>query len=92
MSNHWGSYMLNDALEALDNLSVLKQVGREKTQQIIAKFLRISDENDGNRSEVLVDIGERLHICYSCAKYSDRLEDGLCPECWTTLYGVREPG
>lgn len=49
MSNHWGSYMLNDALEALDNLSVLKQVGWEKTQQIVAKFLRISDENDGNR-------------------------------------------
>lgn len=86
MSNHWGSYMLNEALEALDDLSVLEQVGKEKTLRVVAKFLHISDENDGNRGEVLMNIGERLRICYICAKYSDRLEYGLCPDCSAAFY------
>ena len=81
MSNHWGSHMLNEALVALEDLSVFKQVGPEKTQQIVAKFLYISNWNDGNRGEVLENIGERLRICFDCAQYSDHLKYGLCPKC-----------
>lgn len=81
MSNHVGSHMLNKALKTLDDLTVFKQVGTEKSLQIVAKFLDISDWGDGNRHEVMANIGQRLHICYICAKYSDRLEEGLCPEC-----------
>ena len=73
--------MLNDALQALEKLSVFDEIGTEKTQQVIAEFLRIASSNDGNRGEVLEDIGERLRICYGCAKYNDQLEYGLCPDC-----------
>lgn len=86
MSNHWGSYMLNEALETLEQLSIFEQVGPEKTQQVVAKFLAIASGNDGNRHEVLEQIGERLRICYECAKYSDALENGLCADC-NALYG-----
>ena len=81
MSNHVGSHMLNKALETLDDFSIFKQLGKEKTQQIVAKFLEISRWGDGNPGEVLANIGERLHICYLCEKYRDRLEHGVCPEC-----------
>lgn len=81
MSNHWGSYMLNEALEALEDLSVFNQLGPEKTLQVVARFLCICDGNDGNRGEVLENIGERLRICFDCAKYSDHLKYGLCPGC-----------
>ena len=81
MSNHWGSHMLNEALEVLERRSVFARIGPEETQQVVADFLAISDSNDGNRYEVLDELGKRLRICYGCAKYSDQLEDGLCPDC-----------
>ena len=81
MSNHWGSHMLNEALEALDELSVLSQIGPERTLQVVAKFLYISDGNDGNRYEVLENIGDRLRVCFDCARYSVQLEEGRRPEC-----------
>ena len=65
----------------LERRSVFEQVGPEKTQQVVAEFLRIAGENDGNRHEVLEAIGERLRICYGCANYSDQLQAGLCPDC-----------
>ena len=73
--------MLNEALEALERISIFAQVGPEKTQQIVAAFLDISDANDGNRHEVLDNIGQRLGVCYGCATYSDQLEYGVCPDC-----------
>ena len=55
--------------------------GPEKTRQLIARFPYISDGNDGNRYEVLEKIGERLRICFDCARYSERLNYGRCPDC-----------
>ena len=83
MSNHWGSHMLNEALEVLERRAIFARIGPEETQQVVADFLAISDGNDGNRYEVLDELGKRLRICYECAKYSDQLEYGLCPDCST---------
>ena len=81
MSNHWGSHMLNEALEALERNGVFEQVGREKTRQVVADYLRIGAMNDGNAYEVLENIGERLGICFGCAQYRSDMVDGLCSEC-----------
>ena len=63
MSNHSGSYMLNDVLKELNNEGVFKYLGEQKTQDLTIKFLKIASQYDCNPGEILEDLGSELGIC-----------------------------
>ena len=50
MSNHSGSYMLNEVLQLLEKRGVFASLGREKAQQLVIDILRMSDKYDCTRS------------------------------------------
>lgn len=81
MSNHSGSYMLNSVLMLMEEQSVFKLLGKEKTQILVRDIIELSDHYDCNPGEILEDIGERVGICYYCKKPADEFHDGLCKAC-----------
>ncbi len=81
MSNHSGSYMLNSVLMLMEEQSVFKLLGKEKTQILVRDIIELSDHYDCNPGEILEDIGERVGICYYCKKPADEFHDGLCKSC-----------
>lgn len=81
MSNHMGSYMLNNVLHLLDEKNVFQLLGREKTLELLQGINRIGCEYDCNDGEILETIGEKLTVCYICWEYHDILEEGICHPC-----------
>lgn len=82
MSNHSGSYMLNDIIKMLDDEQVLETIGLQKSQQVIAKLIHIaSREYDCNSGEILEGHTDRLNLCYCCLAITTDLESGLCQSC-----------
>jgi hypothetical protein len=82
MSNHSGSYMLNDIIRMLDDEQVLEMIGLQKTQQIIAKLVQIASRKyDCNAGEILEGHTDRLHLCYCCLTITTDLKSGLCLSC-----------
>lgn len=84
MSNHSGSYLLNNVLRALDDqeYDFFKGIGKDKTLAFITLVIKIGDYEDCNRGEILDEIGEKLGICYGCLNYAEDIEDnGICPKC-----------
>ena len=81
MSNHSGSYMLNEVLELLEKNGVFKFLGEDKTENFISKIIRLSDRHDCNPGEILEGIGERLGFCRCCANKTKDLEHGQCVNC-----------
>ncbi len=82
MSNHSGSYMLNQVLEMLEQKGVLADLGQEKAQELLADTVRISERYDCNSGEILDGIGERVGICYDCLRpATDFDHGGMCRAC-----------
>ena len=78
MSNHDGSYLLNELLRLLEERGVFTQWGPEMTQQLVSDIVRLSPRYDCNPGEILEEIGERLRICHWCLTAPSDL-----------IYGVR---
>ncbi len=85
MSNHGGSYMLNEILQVMEEDKVFERLGSKETASLVQKIIHISLDYDCNRGEILDGIGERLGICSYCAKSSRKLTDGLCQDYRTGL-------
>jgi hypothetical protein len=82
MSNHSGSYMLNDIIQLLNDEQVLNMIGLQKSQQVITKIVNIaSREYDCNRGEILEGHTDYLNLCYCCLSITTDLQSGLCPNC-----------
>ncbi|ADQ40212.1 hypothetical protein Calkr_0677 [Caldicellulosiruptor acetigenus I77R1B] len=83
MSNHSGSYMLNDVLYKLDELGVFKVLGEDKTLEFVQWLCEYTEEEyDTNPGEILDGIGAKLKICYSCLERKEDVNEyGLCKEC-----------
>jgi hypothetical protein len=82
MSNHAGSYMLNEVLRMLEERGVFTQMGPAAAQKLVLDIVKRSrEEYDCNSGEILDQIGARLGICSCCAKASAELVDGTCPKC-----------
>jgi hypothetical protein len=82
MSDHTGSYMLNEILELMDQTQIFNLLGQEKTQTFIRDMLKISCRNyDCNAGEILDGLTDRFEICYCCRKSTRDLNQGLCSEC-----------
>ena len=81
MSNHDGSYLLNEVLRLLEERGLFTQLGPETTQQLVRDIVRLSSRYDCNRGEILEEIGERLGICYLCLSANSDLIHGECGSC-----------
>ncbi len=81
MSNHDGSYMLNEVLVLLDKYSVFDWLGKEKAKQFVDDVIYISRGHDCNMGEVLEGIGEKFDLCYECCRPTTEFVDGICREC-----------
>lgn len=82
MSDHTGSYMLNDILKLMDDEQVFNLLGKEETQKFIRKMLQISCRSyDCNAGEILDGLTDRFELCYSCQAATGDLSDGLCRAC-----------
>ncbi len=81
MSNHSGSYLINNVLIRLDDYEVFTLLGKEKTLQLLSEIRKIGRDYDCNDGEILDEIGEKLNICYQCWKYGDSLDFGVCVKC-----------
>ncbi len=82
MSNHSGSYMLNNVLEMLEKQSVFEYLGKEKTRSLVHDIVNMSYQYDCNPGEILEDIGERVGICYYCLGSAEEFHDGICKKCY----------
>lgn len=82
MSNHNGSYMLNRILFMLEDKGVFKDLGLEKSREIIKSVSDIGEGyGDCNPGEILENIGEKYGICYYCNEIKDNITNGLCEDC-----------
>ena len=81
MSNHCGSYMLNEVLLLLEKKHFFEKLTVEEKHEFLMDIIKIGYKNDCNTGEILENIGARLGLCYYCLKPSDSFEDGLCPNC-----------
>ena len=52
MSNHGGSRMLNRILKMLEQEAVFEHLGKDLSQTVVLKILKISDDYDCNSGEI----------------------------------------
>jgi len=81
MSNHSGSYILNDVLRLLENRGFFEKLTPEEIEAFFLEIVKIGNNCDCNQGEILEEIGERMGICYSFLRVSESLEYGLCSSC-----------
>ena len=90
MSNHSGSYMLNDVLHLLNEQSVFDFLGKEKTQKLVLDIIMKSHQYDCNPGEILEGLGEQIGVCYSCCETAEEFShekhyDGICKRCYEDI-------
>ncbi len=78
MSNHNGSYLINDMLKMMLELKMFENISAEEKKHFFDKLTRLIRRNDCNPGEVLEDIGEELGICYYCFGLKAIFEEGEC--------------
>lgn len=82
MSNHSGSYMLNEILNLLKKEQVFTFLDKTKTQSIIQEMIQIAIwKYDCNSGEILDGLTDEFEICYCCLETSQNLENGICESC-----------
>lgn len=81
MSNHDGSYLLNEVLFLLEKQNFFDFLGKKKTLAFLDEIRTIGHDHDCNDGEILEGIGKNLKVCCCCWSYSKKLEDGICKEC-----------
>jgi hypothetical protein len=82
MSDHSGSYMLGEILELMEEEQIFGWLGKEKTQTLIRKIIKIAcGDHNCNSGEILENFTDRFDLCYCCLKDTNDLENGLCNVC-----------
>ena len=82
MSNHDGSYMLNEVLLLLEKRGFFNGLTQEEIKSFVHDIVYIGNCHDCNDGEIFDEIGKRLKYCYCCEKFTEELNDrGLCKEC-----------
>ena len=60
MSNHSGSYMLNDVLSLMLKQGIWDKLSKDQRQNFMEGIIKITDEYDGNAGEVVDGIADAL--------------------------------
>ena len=72
MSDHAGSYLLNEVIEILDEAKVFDLLGQERSRALILKILHHAlRDYDCNAGEILEGYEARFGICYYPAAAQD---------------------
>lgn len=90
MSNHSGSYMLNEVLCTLKEMGITKNMEMKEKQELARQMMEIGDGYDCNDGEILEDIGEDYGICECCHEDTVAFKDGYCHKCYEEEYGDEE--
>lgn len=82
MSNHAGSYQLNDVLKLLHAYRFFDTLEKERILSFIKSIVEIGNAYDCNNGEILDEIGKELGICYYCINFADEIDEGgVCVKC-----------
>ena len=82
MSNHSGSYMLNEVLYTAKNSGIFEAIGKEKARKFVLALIDIGENYDCNNGEILEEIGKELGLCYCCLSEAEDINyGGLCKKC-----------
>lgn len=82
MSNHSGSYMLNDVLSLMLEQGLWNKMNKCERQEFMKGIMRITNGYDGNPGEVVDGIADALGYCYWCECIVPTVyEEGLCSKC-----------
>lgn len=82
MSNHTGSYMLNEVLLLLEEYDFFSNLTQEEILKFAHEIVTIGCRYDCNNGEIFDEIGKRLNYCYACAELATNLDEyGVCKEC-----------
>ena len=82
MSNHSGSYMLNELITILIREHCFDHLAREKKQNLIEEIVNLARyEDDCNPGEILEGHTVYFEICFCCLAKTNDLESGLCVKC-----------
>jgi hypothetical protein len=81
MSNHWGSYMLNDVLQIVKKMGIYDTIGEEKFREFVFSLLKLGTTYDCNNGEILEGFCEELGLCSCCLAETKDIDDGLCKDC-----------
>lgn len=87
MSNHSGSYMLNEMLQEMIEIGIFEKLNKKDSRALLKTVLSTGDQYDCNPGEILEDIGEDFEICYCCLKFDLPLKRGICQKCGSWAFG-----
>jgi hypothetical protein len=86
MSNHSGSYMLNEIIGLLAREQVFDLLGKERTRRIVLEMLgRATREYDCNTGGILEGHGATVGLCCGCRSPADDVVADLCQKCRAQL-------
>lgn len=86
MSNHSGSYLLNEVITKLDRFQVFEMLDNAKSQALVMEIATLGCRDyDCNRGEILEGHEAQFQLCRYCFYPAEDLEDGLCPTCKKAL-------
>lgn len=60
MSNHSGSYMLNEVLSTAKDMGIFDDIGKEKAQEFALKVAKIGRRYDCNNGEIFEYIAREV--------------------------------
>jgi hypothetical protein len=82
MSNHSGSYMLNQVIEILDRHQIFSGIETTTAKTAIKEIVEMAtNKYDCNQGEILEGCAQQFNLCYYCLADNDNPEDELCPTC-----------
>ncbi|MDB9310183.1 hypothetical protein PN471_16390 [Aphanizomenon sp. CS-733/32] len=82
MSNHSGSYMLNEVITILKREHCFDHLDQEERQNLIEEIVKLARyEDDCNPGEILEGHTDYFQICSCCLAKTNDLESGLCVKC-----------
>ncbi|HIE29378.1 TPA: hypothetical protein EYP66_19075 [Candidatus Poribacteria bacterium] len=83
MSNHAGSYMLNDLLSKMVEFGYFKDMNEVENKKFLTMINKLIFYNDCNLGEVFDEkLAKVFNICRYCSKYRlDINDEGYCKEC-----------
>ncbi len=90
MSNHSGSYLINEILYLMQKYNVFDSIGKEKTLSFLNEVKWIGYKHDCNNGEILEGISDQLKVCYICWEYGNEMNDGICETCVAKLWPPEE--